>query len=129
MVLPTNHELVNQLPHEHHSSLDQTFARHRSSDDQANVRDGPSKDGSRRHSIGSSTKIYKTGLVADKVDKNSKSQAERKLRKEILSKVNEERQQRLQLRRNLFGEKWLDECYDKVVYPNPQCAQVSMKLV
>ncbi|KAF2349284.1 Rab-GTPase-TBC domain [Trinorchestia longiramus] len=47
-----------------------------------------------------------------------------KSRKEILLEVDQERKERLQLQKQVFGEQWLDDCYGRVVYPNPACVEV-----
>ncbi|XP_047736303.1 uncharacterized protein LOC108672944 [Hyalella azteca] len=51
-----------------------------------------------------------------------------KSRKEILQEVDQERKERLQLKKDVFGEDWLDKCYEQVTYPNPACIELMEKV-
>ena len=87
-----------------------------------------SKDRLRRHSVAAGKPIKVSDRAIRKGSKGAATKEELKTRKEILLRVNEERKEKLQLKRGIFGEEWLDDCYNKVVYPNPQCAEVSRRV-
>ena len=110
-------------------------SRRRKSDDAGTSLRKPSKDSlnGRRHSVDPSSLEKNKGkpisIKAKAVKKTRKgggrSIEERKSRKEILLKIAEERKEKLQQKKAIFNEEWMNKCYEQVIYPKQSCAEVS----